>query len=478
MSALGDYIHLSTKNYLKYGVSERDENPAFKYKNINDYMKKRTQNLRTVSEETLETLRYRIAGDSETIRNRSKDNQEIQRQWQKNIDWVYQTLASFTSNELMDNLRYSSFKDDKDILSFQPSLNNNYKNQTMASKSYMISEFQQKIKSINDTINKINEKHFVHKEQIESINNKYQDLEDLIKRYQLRVQLPELPIISNLNKHNNYQAVSLYAEFQKVLNLMHFVNFKTNLYGDFGEYLLYTASDQIYGTAKESADKMIEQAVVGEERSGGFIPIETFARDLSVPKIFSKDVDGDKYVINTTQNKVDVQITVNGEDVYASAKAYRDLTGDGAKLQSPMSLLPTIAYLNSINNFGNHWLNMHAAKASLSKIQNQVDNADLVLKQELAYEALVIGNPWKQGVKEADTFVAIERGTGRVAAFNSKDILLNNFDFFTFSPTIERIRIRNNKSTTATDRITNMLVDLHSKQITVHFKVGALKRWT
>ena len=80
MSALGDYIHLSTKNYLKYGVSERDENPAFKYKNINDYMKKRTQNLRTVSEETLETLRYRIAGDSETIRNRSRDNQEI-RQW-------------------------------------------------------------------------------------------------------------------------------------------------------------------------------------------------------------------------------------------------------------------------------------------------------------------------------------------------------------------------------------------------------------
>ena len=70
-------------------------------------------------------------------------------------------------------------------------------------------------------------------------------------------------------------------------------------------------------------------------------------------------------------------------------------------------------------------------------------NADSVLEKEIAFEALVSGNPLKKNVKNANVFVYMERKTGKVVIKPVSEILLNNFGLFSISPKTSNILFKN-----------------------------------
>lgn len=466
MSALGEYIHLYTRNYIEYGVSRNNRSDSFKYQRMEDYIQRRTKNLKGVQNSTLETLRYRIAGDSDTLNDRERN--QVQHLWQKNLNRVYNKLASFTSKELMDNWSL-------DNESFQSS-SNQHQNRLAFSYTDDISTFILHRRKIKNLIDKINERHFADKNQIDRINEEYEILQRLIENTGSQIHLPFLPEFKE--NDNIDKIISFCGKFQKKIDNIHLINMDTQISGDFGEYLVYSARDTIWdGTIKE-LNNTIKQGIVGGEAHGGYIPIEVFKEPLP-ERAFT--IEGDTYKITPSQDKVDAQIIINREEVFASAKAYKDLFNHGgAKLQADMRLITTLAYLNNtITDFGNHWLNMHAASSLgsiMARRRRDFDNSNLIFKQELAYEALVVGNPWKQGVKEAEVFVAIDRTSGKVMALNTQDMLVNYFNCFKFLPAhsrVENIQLqRNQRSNTIENRIKNILADFHEFQVTVYFNVN------
>ena len=98
-------------------------------------------------------------------------------------------------------------------------------------------------------------------------------------------------------------------------------------------------------------------------------------------------------------------------------------------------------------------------------------SADQTLKEEIAYEALVSGNPLKKGVQGANTFVFIDRATGRVMVTKTKDILTNEINRINIKPNISNIKLKNRYSKTFQDRITGVLMQAHATQLYVSLNV-------
>ena len=114
---------------------------------------------------------------------------------------------------------------------------------------------------------------------------------------------------------------------------------------------------------------------------------------------------------------------------------------------------------------------MHAATNPNQINQSNKNNADEVLKQELAYEALVSGNPLKDVKNVANIFVVIDRFSGKVYAKSTKKILLEDFNQITMSSDISTIHYNNKFSSTPGQRIANILIQAHKEKIQIGFKV-------
>ena len=80
---------------------------------------------------------------------------------------------------------------------------------------------------------------------------------------------------------------------------------------------------------------------------------------------------------------MDVQIKVKDEDVFASVKKYQVRLGNQPRSHlQDVNLFSTITFLNQFNDFGNHWLNLRAAKGSPSDAASELDT---IVKQEVAF---------------------------------------------------------------------------------------------
>ena len=483
-SALGDNIHFNTINYLNHGTKRiiDGNNP---YQVMSNFLIERTQNLRTVKQETLNTLRERVANDSETQEQRERDG--IQQIFQEGLNDVAETLANSTSKERFQSLLGSSEGYKGNINKQSDFLVNKAikEGKTSISQQKQLSTFNTAKKELNEKIDKINAKGWVNEQDINFLIEQYKKIQNIIGT----IKIPSIQGLSDKHSSlkNKSQIKSFIGQLQLALDDIEIITTQKLVNGAFGELIVRKASDQFYNTAVQESNKMIEQKIVGDKRTEASIPTQFIAKDLSPVSGVTFTQNHTSYYISPTQDKVDVQITVNREDIFASVKSYRTLDGKYNKwgstndvhLQSPISLFYPLAFLNGVllKDFGNHWINMHAANKPQLIPNNWIENADLILKQELAYEALVTGNPWKAGVTPADTFITIERSTGRVAAYNSKDLLLNHFNYFIFEPNIEHMKIANRRSEEIEDRITNILMQTRQLKVTVSYKIGKMAEW-
>lgn len=223
-----------------------------------------------------------------------------------------------------------------------------------------------------------------------------------------------------------------------------------------------TSEDQ----AVEVVNRTIE-GVVGNLSSGGSFSKAEVARDMT-PYGMISDKNGDNYIIKRTQDKVDVAVKVNEEDIFATVKNYYN--PGQVTLQAQTSLFYALVALQREGNFGNHFLNAHAGRNNKKPDALVADDA---VRFELAYDALVGGNPLKEGASQANVFVVFDRKTGNVMVKQTKDILTNELDRIVRKPYIQKIRFDNKLRENVTDRITNILVQAHQLNLHVIYKMDS-----
>lgn len=443
---LGDYIHLHYTHYKDCGTYRLGEGKKDKYQIYENFLKDRTKDLTTISDETISMLRKRIANDAKTKAERGIE----QKQYDERLEQVYQYIQQFTSDKLIQSFQFGQNQ-------------KGFKNQ-FVSKNYekgtitpdQLKDKVEKLREIRDMIKELNSgKISATENNIKKLNNKYNELDIGI------------PLDASIS--------SPIERIQKAIDGYSFDQIYSSVSGRFGEELVFSVRDTAFGIVNDNLQTAINQeAVVGMEKTKISLNQDLFAVKDMTKKIFkSADKNNNQYIINETQDKVDVQIIVNREDVFSSVKDYFDTSGKNrVTLQQDMNLLYSLTFLNSYREeFGNHWINLHTVA---EKNKNR-KNADKVLKQELAYEALVSGNPFKSGATPANTFIVIDRATGKVIIENTQDILLHKFDQIRMDDNqIYNLNLQkqNKKASNFEERITRILSYLHQIKLHVSYKTN------
>ena len=467
-SALGNYVHLNTENYIKYGVLPKNkEGKSNPYVATTNFLSRRIRGLKEINKKTLQTLQQRVANN--TPAKIKQDEQKTLSAYNKHMDQILSFLAKTTESELMGRLHgqlvhsgFTSYNENEyDIL------RSKYLTGSKEMQQQTLKRKQENIRRIKQLIKEINSNKLTNDEieiRIKEINDLYAELD-----------FPDELIEG---------AETGLGKLQAALDNVSINTTWASLVGQWGELLVSSASDEIVDNIESSIEDIIKNVKGGETSKIIFDP-NSLAADLSkyTMEVTGKDkktgesvtrtvnvVDkaGNKFTLGASQNKVDATIMVNGVEIDASVKSYAlsSEKSDGkVALQKDIDLFSSLLFLNGyIKQFGTHWLNMHAATMSV----DGKENADLILQQEIAYEALVSGNPLKQGASRANTLVVIDTSSGKVYAESTKDLLTNHLERFSMSD-IAGIHLANKKADTYEDRIANILIQTRQKRLTVKY---------
>lgn len=433
MSALGDYIHLHSENYIKYGTTRRGAYDAIS--SYENYVKSRLSKIKEINKSTLDVFKNRLKGEADGII--TKDAVAAEKRFQENIDKIYEAVAQKTTQGLIGRYVGTSV--------WKPTDYQNIKGVALSKGE--IEKKRALIGIIYKLINKI---------EIEgtSGNASQEDIKQLVQSY------------NSLTGKNLKGTQSSLGIVQEDIDNYAYYNGISNIAGDFGEMLVAATQDVANGQSVEVVNNTIE-GVVGNLRSGGSFSKAEIAKDLSNYGLRT-DASGNEYLVQRTQDKVDVQIKVNQEDIFATVKNY--YKPSKVTLQAQTSLFDALVALQREGNFGNHYLNAHAGRLTRTKDAIIVDEA---VRFELAYDALVGGNPLKEGAAQANVFVVFDRHSGNVIVKQTKDILTNELDRIIKKPSVQNIKFRNRMSKKIQDRIANILVQAHQTNLHVSYNINA-----
>lgn len=461
MSALGEYIHLYYKNYKKYGITRRDPDsniPNYSMDVINNRIR---INSPKVDEGALNKLRERLKIN--TSNNIEKEKSEWKIHQQKLINEIYLLLqeraSGVTGTHRVINISQGNGWTTENKKKVPLSTTQNWAFSLSAEELEARREKAKNLyNEIQSLINKINQE-----EQPQSEDN----LQTLIKLYEQYTHLSKDSLED-----------STIGGIEKAIGERRYENTANAIGGRFGEMLVAICDDSAANLAEEQVAKFLEDTVKGMERTE-----ITFDKNLIIGEKRNKHFlntstkDGTKYTLGSTQNKVDAQISIQDEDIFASVKSYAVQASERAKTKlQDVDLFSTLVFLNNYESyvdFGNHWLNMHVSHTGhATGARPGRANLDEIVKKEVAFEAFSSGNPLKQGTKNANVFIFINRATGDVYVKNIQEILENNFHQISGLNQISNIYLKNHKQKRVQDRIYNILNELHQKKITVGYNVN------
>lgn len=462
MSALGDYIHLKITNYRKYGVANETDGNAdvapmfYNYCDNKTFIKERLNQVSEISDEAVNILRARLKAN--TPDGLTKEEQSWGRDQQQLINYIYELLYTQVNNinkgasSLMATTSGSGKYFDKNTKQLK-TLSTTSQWASGYSHSQLMQLRNQKQKQLKEIKRLINE-----------INKGKQPQSDVNLKKLTKLYTEFTDIIPN----KNFNTV---AEIEKAIAAFRYTGTIQQVAGRFGEQLVAACDDAAGNMGKKELVNFLQTAVQGDSRTE-----ITFDKDLIAPGkatfLRTLDESGNEYYLGTTQDKTDVHIHIKDEDIFASVKDYAAEPGSfkNPHLQN-VNLLQSLVFLNSyLDNFGNHWLNMHALKGS-GGWSNQKDADDIVSK-EIAYEALASGSPFKQS-NPANVFVYIDRAKGYVFVEKTSDLLLNHFDRFTMR-SVEDITLKNRRVPLKhgiQDRIEDILNQVHKINIAVSLDI-------
>lgn len=444
MSAIGDYIHLHTENYITYGVSKRGEvkkpSLAQVYRNQKQVNNQRINNLPEIKKTVLTELESRV-----------------QKNFPEGKDAAQENLNKATSEQKLSE----HFKDY--LLS---NVNGNITRQAKIFKNTIASM------STNNEMVKIEEARRLR-------NNLYRNIETLNKNFELGKTAGTTPetIAKNFTEFfkalgmalpdggyvvnpSDIKNIDTLTAMKIILQDISFAQAdKATLHGQWGEQTVKMCGDIAVRKGLQEINGVIKGSNVTSFK------IDESIIPKAVGQVFQQDTGINLYKAHSSQDKVDVQIVVNKQPLNVSVKAY---TAKGNRIRAHLQDVSLLTSLTStISDFANHWLNLHTLN-----LQSKI--LDDVLKEHIKYEALVSGNLLKKGALLADTFVAIDVTSGRVYSASTKDILKNKSNSnFMLKPSISNIHINGNeKASTWEQRISNILQSVHATKINVSLNVS------
>ena len=441
-SALGDYVHLYAENYMKYGVNKiGNSKEKFRISAAKKLINSRINVIPAVSDTTINELKRRMLLNSAA--QEQADKQKITGLTQERINLVYEMLSKNTQSGVMKEYLNKGMGD---FLSYEGTQNitKGHSQAALDKQKAAIREWDRELALLEKD------------GYIDEVTG--QRLLEIYNR------------ATGSNQKMEGDINSLKGQLQNNIESLQFTYCYNQLAGQIGETLVAMCGDNISELAEDSIKDTLNKSILGSSTSK--ISIDTnLLSQMNSKKIkkFAHYEHGNKYVLNaSTKNKVDVEIQVGGEDVYASVKNYAsDINKHGVGLTTT-SLLYPLLFLEQADKFGTHWTNLHARSWNLG----EVGAADMLLEQEIAYEALSRGNPFKKGVNSANTFVFIDRKKGQIYIKNIKDMLsfetISNT--FSFSPSIRRIDIINKRAPFVGARINNIMSQIHQTKIKVSLK--------
>lgn len=457
MSALGDYIHLYYSHYREYGVAHINESPKIANYSLNIIQRRIKNEILDINKTTVKELERRLKLNSNS--NLEKGKTEQAKLQQKLLDEVYALLYERLQKvQDIDRLRE---KNSGNFWSMKDETRTHTLREAHWASSLTIDELKKRrkqAKKLYQTIQKL----------ITEINNQ--------KSQQSLDKLLELEKLYEQYTHLSYQSSDhTLTAIEKAITQHRYNNTKQQVSGDFGEMLLATLGDKIFKEANQTVAQAVEESVKGQQRTEILID-KTLISDNRGDQIFKQTTkDGTQYYMKPTQNKVDVQIKIDDDNILASVKTY---SGTDSRAFRPdlqeINLFYSILFLNDYNelqDIGNHWLNLHTSHPG--KTFNSIDSGqiDEIIKREVAFQALSSGNPFKQGVNNANVFVYINRDTGQVYVKSIKDILLNDFSKIGGLDKISKIYLQNHRSKKIEDRIANVLNQLHKQKLSIALNI-------
>lgn len=441
MSALGDYIHYRTENYRVKGVARPDEKIGQFYSGnaYNVVLRDRVLAMDNINEGVLNELKRRLKYQS--VSQNAQD--------QIILNEKRETLTKALIDDMLKNYgtgivgRYQATTENPIFKGSEVT------KETLKAKGQMLySQYNQLLDQIAAQNGRVNNQTLL------MLNTVLEEMEGLTEMTDVKSIIGALNEFSQNQSYSNAYAIAL---------------------GDFGEKYVGAVSDNIMNLTGAEVIKAIKESGIIKGKDTGEFNLDENSFSKEYVTVEAKDVMCKAY---STQNKTDAEITILGETIDASVKYYSNTK---PTLQAQMNLVASLVYLNSIyEDFGNHWLNMHALDRRISGIKD----ADEALKLELAYEALVSGNPLKGGAGAANTFVYINRQTGDIQVYGAKSILSNKntLSAIIFKPTIESINLKKynryvgngNSLEKAQQRISNLIVSLHKMNVHAALKIDAL----
>lgn len=456
MSAIGDYIHLRKQNYYTYGTSRLNESPNPYIESLRVQQKlnqSRLNNLRNkVDKATLEELSDRVKKNfnnskqaREIAENRVKFNQGIQEFLDSVIDTLIKEIPSQFG--LDNNIRLNTDQ----LYQIQQPLD--VIQQAKRHRDNALSA----IKTANDNFKAGKP---VRKNTIDAILKQTDDF------FYCLGMLEGKNIISPKTDWKNQDTL---AALQKVLEQIPLYEINRSTFnGIFGETLVLMTDDKALEMSEEALKQTITKELSTGETRSTFQLTESIISE-SVKDIFKKETGLNLYQIRSTQNKVDASITIKGQDINASVKAY---TPSGNRIYAHLqdvSLLTNLAATPL--QFANHWISLHSYSNLRKEYQKAKENMDDALTAQTMYIVLSRGNLLKQDAIAADTFVAIDTVNGRVYTNSVYDILRNGKNNFILNPLISSIVIKSNKEAGSADqRIAKIIMDLHQIKIKVTYR--------
>lgn len=401
MSALGEYVHMLTNNYLKYGVSRNSQGSSASSRatNLEAYRKMRLGEIPPINKSNVNVLKQVLINN--TSKSENQDITVLDRNFQRRIDLVYEALGRMTSVENINSYNYSGGAN-----AWQASQRFTVGGTEGTTQGFGIPQIRE-LKTLREDIENllnIASKGVMTQAQFDELQQKYNVMSNKVS---LSASM-EGASLSNIK--------SMAGQLQEAINIYNFTDTYNHVIGDWGELFVASLALTAQDLAEENADAAIMKilsGVKGSQRSNAYLKKSDIAIDASQFNQINRQSNGNGFWLKKSQDKVDVQISFNGELVNATVKNYKESTYNkegGLKLQN-VPLLYALVYINRQGDLANHWLNRQVIPAQWTG-RTSIGNFNYInrlLKFELAYEALASGNPLKKGVDKANIFVWLNR---------------------------------------------------------------------
>lgn len=453
MSVLGDYVHLWYSSYEKYGVNKYKqsgkpslESVLIKQRRLNQ---DRIDSLPEIDSSILEELKTRVKKNLSIGKDLVSLNENLAENTEKLID----TFKVFLE-ENVTAAESLGIKNKVDDLDFDKSRVKVEEAKDARDKLYSV---------LNAAEKNFNSGKPIQKRTIDTIikhfNNFFKAMGAAQKEGGVSLLTPEQ--IKNTNVTDAIRLLVQDISFAEA--------HKATIKGIVGETTAEICSDVGYNLASKTVYQEIKKAIKGSDVSS-FQVIESQVSS-AVAKEYSKITKDNIYKVKSSQNKVDVSITVNKAPLNISVKNYSS-SSNGKITVSLQDANFFTSLITTVDDFANHWLNLHVANRKPFSINRDVEEA---LSDHIKYEALVSGNLLKQNISLTDTFLAMDSNKGLVYAVSTKDILRGTAKgssiYFSNKSDFENWRIKNDKESTWARRIAKILVQLRQSLIHVMMNV-------